>query len=209
MSNDRRREADRRQPDDVAAPVERRSGERRRRAGERRGMDRTRKRVPCEVQIDGSWQRTFVLDLSPGGLFVQTGKAVDPGTDVGIRLHIGSEAAPMELRATVARNRRVPANLAGVEAPGIGVRIRSAPNAYYDLLARLATEGSSALAAPRAESASKAPAKPMFEFRVRAKQTSGSRSRTIVVGADSPEAAEARALRELGSKWKVLSVERV
>ena len=115
----------------------------------------------------------------------------------------------MELRATVARNRRVPANLAGVETPGIGIRIQSAPNAYYDLLARLAAEGSRALAEKPAAPASKEPAKPVFEFRVRARQTSGSRSRTIVVGADSSEAAEARALRELGSKWKVLSVERV
>jgi hypothetical protein len=208
MSKERRQGEDRRQVD---SPVEseRREETRRRRAGERRGVGRIKKRIPCEVQLDGSWQRAFVLDVSFGGLFVQTGKAVTPGIEVGVRLTVPGDPFPIEVRGTVARNRRVPAQLAGVETPGLGLKIFAAPNAYYDMVAELSEKGGRALSAKPEPAAPKRPAKPEFEFRVRAKQTSGSRSRMLVVSAASPEEAETRALRELGAKWKVLGVERV
>ncbi len=51
------------------------------------------------------------------------------------------------------------------------------------------------------------PAESDTRYRVRAKQSGGPRSRSLIVRAISREHAEARALEELGADWEVLDVE--
>ncbi len=51
------------------------------------------------------------------------------------------------------------------------------------------------------------PAESDTRYRVRAKQSGGPRSRSLIVRATSREHAEAQALEELGADWKVVDVE--
>ncbi|HKA13370.1 MAG TPA: hypothetical protein VKH41_00005, partial [Myxococcota bacterium] len=83
---------------------------------------------------------------------------------------------------------------------GIGVRIVSAPEEYYEMITGLGISER---------------AKPVFEFerarglrfRVHVSQVGGSRSRRVEVAASDEATAGARALEELGSGWRVLRVE--
>ena len=186
---------------------ERRSGSDRRSESDRRRGRRIKKRIPCEIELAGQWQPALVLDVSFNGLFIQTRRSIDPGTQVSVRLRLPSHSETIELRAAVARARRTPARLASVATGGIGLLIRTAPNAYYEFLAGISPEHPKP--APGAPGPSPEPAPPTSRFRVRAHQTGGSRSRTLKVGADSPEEAKQLALRQLGEKWAVLDVELV
>jgi hypothetical protein len=172
--------------------------------GERRRSRRIKKRTPCEIRVTEQWQPALVLDVSSNGLFVQTRIPIDPGTEVAVRLRLPGHSETIELRTAVARTRRTPARLASVTSAGVGLEIRAAPNAYYEFLAGISPGHEKPAPAPSPE-----PAPPKYQFRVRANQTGSSRSRTLKVGADSPEEAKQLALRRLGEKWTVLDVEPV
>jgi hypothetical protein len=182
---------------------DRRSGGDRHSAGDRRRAGRVKRRIPCEIHFNGQWQPALVLDVSSNGLFVQTRTPIDPGTEIRVRLRLPGRSEAIELSAAVARARRTPARLASVASAGLGLRIRTAPNAYYEFLAGI-TPGRET-PAPEAPS----PEPPKHQFRVRANQTGSSRSRTLKVGADSPEEARQVAMRRLGAEWTLLDVEQV
>ena len=195
---------------EVSLAERRKSGDRRAAGGHRgtnrRPAQRVKRRVPCEVRIEGDWVRAFVLDVSQSGLFVQTGKSVDPGTELELRLRLPGVAHPVELRTRVARSRRVPPQLARVVVAGVGLRIVSAPGEFYEFVAGL----SGGAARPRTAPQPSAPVaeKPLDKYRVRAKQTSGTRSRTLTIEAEDDEDAELRARRRLGLNWTILAVEK-
>jgi hypothetical protein len=148
-----------------------------------------------------------VLDVSSNGLFVQTGRSVDPKAEVEVRLRLPGRSETIELRAVVARARRVPPRLASVAVGGLGLKIRAAPNTYYEFVAEISPE--QAEPATPAPGLSPKPAPPRPQFRVRAQQTGSSRSRMLTVDADSPEQAKTLALRRLGERWTALEVEPV
>ncbi len=160
------------------------------------------------MQCDGQDQRAFILDLSPNGLFNQTPKAIDPGNEVAVQFRVPVEGTEIDLRAKVARSKRVPPRLATVTTPGIGLRISSAPAAYYEYLARLIagekTEKQKSAPAPQA---TETPEDSEPRYRVRAQLSGGSRSRSLVVWASTAMEARQEALSELDEGWKILSVE--
>ena len=131
MSTDGKSDGDRR------SGIERRRGGDRRSGIERRQEARFKKRIPCELVAQGQRQRAFVLDLSAHGLFVRTTTAMDPGAQVGVELQLPGHKEKVELRAVVARSYRVPPHLALVAAPGVGLRITSAPPEYDEFVAGL------------------------------------------------------------------------
>jgi Tfp pilus assembly protein PilZ len=175
--------------------------------GETRSAKRHKWRLPCEILFDGGRQRSFVLDLSETGLFVQTGARMKPGARVQVRIALDGAAEPLLLDAFVARAKPVPAQLASVAHGGVGLQLHHPPKAYLDALATL--EGGAQLRAGLARDAV-TPAPPQaapLRYRVRVKQTNGPRSRTIEVHAETEIQARAAALRETGAGWEVAGVD--
>ena len=175
--------------------------------GKSRAAKRHKWRLPCEIVYEGGRQRSFVLDLSETGLFVQASGRLRPGTEIEVRLTLEHAAAPLVLRAHVVRAKQVPAQLISVVHGGIGLALHSPPKEYLDALAALEEDG----AHLRAQATPEKPPAPALvqRFCVRVKQCDGQRSRTLTLHADTAEQARSLALRETGAGWEVASVEPV
>jgi hypothetical protein len=173
--------------------------------GETRSAKRHKWRLPCEIVFEGGRQRSFVLDLSATGLFVQIGARLKAGSEVEIRLALETVPQPLVLRARVVRTKQVPQQLQSVAQGGVGLRLIAPPRAYLDALRGL-DEGAMLRAGSGAETPTTPPA-PSKRFRVRVKQTDGPRMRTVQIAAESPENARALALREVGAGWEIAAVE--
>jgi Tfp pilus assembly protein PilZ len=157
---------------------------------------RFRKRLPCRLDQGTSASSALVLNVSRGGLSVQTSAQVRPGDRVRIELNPEAGTRPIPIGGQVVWKRVVAPHLRSVAPCGVGVRIQDAPAAYYEFVLGL---GSGATA--------QAPERSVSEFRVRVKQRVGPRSRSLVVrGADTAEACR-RALAASGTDWVVLEVE--
>ena len=119
---------------------------------------RSKKRLPCTLVIEGNRLAGIVLDLSASGLFVQTSANPSPGARVDVELEIPGEAQRALLVGRVARTKVVPPRLKGVVHGGLGLHIESAPETFFHYLAQLQAEG--AVGEPPAESEppAKAPA---------------------------------------------------
>lgn len=192
--------------------------------------ERKKRRMPCSLVFEGQTHSGLVLDVSPGGLFIQTSVKAAPGDRLDVHLSIPGEAHKIQLQVEVARKVVVPATLLAVAHGGVGVRILSAPEAYYNFMEvlgigsdpgefRARTGGqkpsnrgsarASANPGAQADAASPEPepeAEPEPNYKVRIKQTKGSRSRLLEVAADSEADAERKVLAEAGDGWKVLDV---
>ncbi len=104
------------------------------RAGQAR-FDRYRHRVPCDLVLAGGQHRGIVTDFSASGLYVCTNERCDPGASVRIVLH--DENGGLELDACVVREHRTSRHHTTGIPSGLGLRIVSAPERYFQLLARL------------------------------------------------------------------------
>jgi hypothetical protein len=102
--------------------------------------DRIRRRVTCELQLDGRSYRGIVLDLSETGVFVQTEATPPPGTRVRLRLHTAG-GVEFVVEATVARRQVAPPQLASVVRGGLGLRVEDPPTAYFKLIGMEAAAG--------------------------------------------------------------------
>lgn len=147
----------------------------------------------------------MVLNLSRGGLFVQTTAAARPGQPVRIRLSVDGE--PIPVAADVRWKRIVAPHLRTVETGGIGLRIHDAPEPYYQYLAAVADGTSQLVPAVAATPQPEAPSSPRLPFRVRVKQARGPRSRFVRVEAHDAEGAAQAALARMGTDWTVLEIE--
>lgn len=174
--------------------------------GESRASKRHRWRLPCEIVYEGGRQRSFVLDLSVSGLFVQTGARLKPGAEVEVRLMFEASPAPVVLRAKVARAKQVPSQLTTVAHGGVGLQLIDVSQEYLDALLALDVAGNKRAGIP--EEVKPAPSVKR-RFRVRVKQTSGMRSRSIELLADSAKEAGTLALREVGDGWEIASADRI
>ncbi len=171
--------------------------------------------MPCRVHSEGRQHNGIVLDLSGSGLFIQTSAKLPPGMHVRIDLSLPGGETSMTVE--VVRRKQVPAQLLTVAHGGIGVRILSAPETYYRFLQEVQERERQQAAREQvvhanpsgagSALASAAPSGP--RFRVRVSQTSGIRSRTLVVAAASAEEASRSAQSELGDGWKVVAVDPV
>jgi hypothetical protein len=188
----------------------------------KRRAERIKRRVTCELLLDGRGYRGIVLDLSATGVFVQTEATPAPGARLRLRFHT-PDRREFEVEASVARRQVVPPQLASVVRGGLGLRVERPPEAYFQLIgvegvteeraqsgmATQIVQNQPAAKAAAVQAPKPAPAPALPEYRLRVKQTDGPRSRTLKLGATSPDDARKRALAELGRGWEVLSVEAV
>jgi Tfp pilus assembly protein PilZ len=98
----------------------------------RRGSQRIKRRIPCEFDYDGHVYAGIVVDLSAGGMFLQTDTAIDPGSELVLRLR-PDRAPEVSVRGRVVRRRFTPAVLASMIRRGVGVYLLNAPPAYFEL----------------------------------------------------------------------------
>jgi hypothetical protein len=146
------------------------------------------------------------LNVSRGGLFVQTTAGPEPGAGLAVELSLGAGAHALEVDAEVVWRRVVAAHLRTITPGGVGLRIRRAPEPFYAFLLRL-QHGDNAAPAP-IPSAS-APTQPAASFRIRIKQTVGPRSKILTMTGTSEAEARQRALAQAGCGWTVLDVVRI
>jgi hypothetical protein len=98
--------------------------------------NRRKRRYFVEWQKDDSLCTGFTEDISPTGMFVRSTHIPEPGLTVSLKLQL-PEGRGLRIRGTVVRCDRVPANLSRFVASGFGVRLKEAPEEYFQLLAQL------------------------------------------------------------------------
>lgn len=157
---------------------------------------RIKRRLSCDLFFNGGRQSGIVLNVSRGGLFVQTSVAAGPGENVAVDLNRRS-GENLEIDATVVWKRIVQAELMGVAHGGVGLEIKRASPNYYEFV-------EDALEVKR-----EAPAEPAGASRyyVRVKLAGQPRSRALEVFAESEEAAGRQALETVGEDWSVIEIE--
>lgn len=163
---------------------------------DKRERQRKKRRISCELQVDGKAYPGIVMDFSAAGLFVQTRARPRPDTPVTVTLRPEGGAHEIHLNAAVARARVVPTGLQAAMPGGVGLLLEDPPPELLELFADTAganEEMSDAAAAVRT-------------FRVRVKQLQGPGARVITVRCESAQAARARALKQVGRGWKVAEV---
>jgi hypothetical protein len=173
---------------------------------ERRKFERQKQRLTCELVIGDRRHTGIVLDVSPTGLFVQTSASPPPGERLRVRLRRPG-GGDVEVVASIARRYVVPSRLASVARGGIGLRIESGCDEYLELVhSALRTEEE-----PTPEPRASAPpqSSQCSAYRVRAKQTSGPRSRSLQVSAASEGEARRVASAQLDESWEILAVDPV
>lgn len=165
----------------------------------RRGEERRKQRLTCELVIDGRPHAGIVLDVSRRGLFVQTGATPAPGDRLRLRLP-APDGGWDELEARVVRKRVVPRRLAAVASGGVGLRLNGDDEVWRRILAGERRVG-------RVRPASRPERPSTRSFRIRVKQSAGPRSRVVSISAADEQQATARALEQLGAGWTVLEVD--
>jgi Tfp pilus assembly protein PilZ len=158
---------------------------------------RFRKRVPCRLRAAAGSGSGMVLNVSRGGLFVQTSAVASPGETVHIDLGV-DHAVALGVDACVVWRRVVGAHLRSVSTGGFGARIQYAPDAWFGFL--------SGLAGSEVETA--APERPAGAgvYRVRLRLAGSPRTRSVVVEGTDEAAARVRALELAGAHWIVLDL---
>jgi Tfp pilus assembly protein PilZ len=171
---------------------------------------RFRKRLPCRLKVAGGSHSAMVLNVSRGGLFVQTGAGPPPGAEVRVELDVASHSDSVPIGGKVVWRRMVAPHLRSLTQGGVGVRIVSAPEAYYSYLSGVAGEVPRTSPSADCEGAEPEPRPGAagIQFRIRIKQDGGPRSRTLMLHCGSEAEARERALAIAGSGWVILELER-
>jgi hypothetical protein len=159
---------------------------------------RVRKRVPCTINVDGGQHRGFVLNVSRGGLFVQTSLPANPGSLIGIDLSSPVDDALIALSGTVVWRRRISPRMMGINQSGMGVRLDAPPQAWTELIREGRTDDAS-----QHSEASEAAA-PRWTLRLAHAGTP--RTRRIVVHCVDEAEARARAIAEAGADWEIIEL---
>jgi len=185
--------------------------------------------MPCTLRVDGKHHGGLILDVSPGGLFIQSSAKIKPGDRLEIQTTLPDVDGRIQMQVEVVRKVIAPSHLIKVARGGVGVRILSAPESYYQFMESLGVSADPGKGVnPRAKrpsadaqavpdtaasesqaQAREVPPQPQPRFRVRIKQARGPRSRSLEVAAASEDEAQRRALAEAGEGWLVLGVDRL
>ena len=175
---------------------------------ERRQQPRFRCNVPCELHVGGHTLAGKVRDVSAGGLgVVADGPPADQGDEVVVELRVAGLPA-IVVRALVWHVHAVRRSPEEKTLRSFGLVLSESAPDFADWVARLDTKA----AAPKSSAAAPPPPPPRpapaatREYRIRIKQTSGSRTCRVVASGATPEAASAAALDEVGAGWVVLEV---
>jgi hypothetical protein len=97
-------------------------------------FERKRRQMPCTLTLDGRNHGGLILDVSPGGLYIQSSAKIKPGDQIEIQMTIPGVEGRHQLQVEVVRKVVVPARLLKVARGGVGVRIINAPEAYYQFM---------------------------------------------------------------------------
>jgi hypothetical protein len=138
----------------------------------------------------------MVLNVSRGGLFVQTSATASPGESVHIELGVDA-SGPLGVDACVVWRRVVGAQFRTVSTGGFGARIQYAPDAWFGFLSGLA--GSEVGPAP-----TRTPGASIYHVRLRF--AGSQRTRIVVVEGADERAARARAREIAGAQWVVMGL---
>jgi len=112
-------------------------------ARDKRGFDRIKLRIQCEIQFNGESCPGTVLDISPSGIFVRMSPSSAPPTSTEARVLLkDTPHGDMILLARVMRAKTVRRELMAAAGGGVGLQIYSAPESYYKLLAARISAGS-------------------------------------------------------------------
>jgi Tfp pilus assembly protein PilZ len=167
---------------------------------------RLAKRMTCAVSVGQRRYSGVVLNLSQGGLFVQTSAAPVRGVSVALELNPPGDEAAIPLQAEVVWRRVVPQQLRASAQGGVGMKIVCADENYYGALAewmRVALD-------PAVRVAPEHPVAPVIvPYRVRVRAHGGPRTRVVSIEADSEDTARDAALGHVGDGWQVIEVEPV
>ncbi len=101
---------------------------------ERRANPRTKCRIPCEVQSSSARAGGTVLDVSEGGLSVQTTIEAQEGDVLLLHLSVPGEREPLELESFVWCTRPVRSRSTGERCSILGLMLSKAPESYFKLL---------------------------------------------------------------------------
>ena len=200
---------------------------------------RTKKRMSCEINVDGARYSGIVLDVSASGLFVQTNVKPNPGTVVTLSLSLPGAQDLAVMKARVVRKKMVPRELLAVAGGGVGFAITEPAESYLDYVAEISPEHAEAVATERAgkrtkkagtggkragsgtasarpadrAGGGKAPGEKRGEspkrFRIHAVETSTGRKNSFLVTCATEQEASDQVLEQLGDEWKVLFIEHV
>ncbi len=161
---------------------------------------RVKKRLPCAIEVEGSRHQGITLNLSRGGLYVQTDAGLGVGSPIDVEL-TASRLGSIPLQGSVVWRKAVPRSLRGVSHGGFGVRIVSPPGAYESLVEELLGEN----LPPSRPASGVIPA----AYRVRLRFGETQRSRTLVVVSATEDEARRAALDQQGNGWRVLDLARM
>lgn len=100
---------------------------------ERRRFQRQPIRIPCRFRIGDRQGRGFVTDISAHGLFLQTTTALEDAAEIRLDLD-PRRGPPIQLLGHVVRVRASHRDAIAVHRPGAGVRLASAPEAWFQLV---------------------------------------------------------------------------
>jgi hypothetical protein len=181
-------------------------------ANERRKETRIKVRFPCDLALGRRRASGTVLDLSAGGLSVTADAKLDQGDVVFVRLHPKGRSS-VDIEALVWNVRRIKSRGKKGASTRLGLVLSEAPAEFLELLksrapADVAKPAQSAQeCSPEPQAAGDAEPPPAERrFRVRVKQSATTRTRVILVFAESAEDAAERALAEAGAGWSLLEV---
>jgi Tfp pilus assembly protein PilZ len=167
---------------------------------------RLAKRMTCAVNVGQKRYSGVVLNLSQGGLFVQTSAAPGRGASVALELNPPGAEATIPLQAEVVWRRVVPQQLRASAQGGMGMKIVCADENYYGALSewmRVAMD-------PGVRVAPEPPIAPdIVPYRVRVRAQGGPRTRVVSIEADCEDAACDAALGHVGEGWHVIEVDPV
>lgn len=100
---------------------------------EQRRSKRHAFRLPCTFRLPEGDQAGFITNISSRGFFIQTRCSADSGMQVVVTVQYEPDPA-MLITGAVVRARRSPLSMTSLEQPGIGIKIETAPDTYYQLI---------------------------------------------------------------------------
>jgi hypothetical protein len=171
---------------------------------ERRKSRRVRCRLACEIHGARKRATGTVLDMSEGGLAVQTALKADQGDT--LRIRIQARGGPLEVETLVWHSRQVRLRGASETSWALGLMISDAPDQYFQLVPQGDTHAKSKEPEVSADEVTEEAAPELPAFRIRVKQLAAPRTRVLSLNAESEDEARALATADLKGEWEILEV---
>jgi len=172
---------------------------------------RVKKRLPCTLGHADRHQTGLILNLSQGGLFVQTNMPAEPGSLIDIGFRDPSGEADIDLHGAVIWRRRVSSRMTGRTESGMGVRLLGGTPAYAELLTAFLRRAEpelireAAKAAPEVSNAVEQ-SREGSEYIVRLALEGSPRTKRLVIISQCPGSARVEALERVGEGWMILDL---